>query len=171
MDKGPPIGIPGLGDFLAGYYHPARNRYVFHQSTAITAIKKEGSEGKNTSNITMFRVKIPLLRRRKDRYLHLSLGQAKNCYIGENGIIAVKLPLPLGTFITLWNNKEKFKKKYINLFLANYLTRDAGFDDELSKTQPSKILRGIMKKMPMVRNTLYLQPSRMRKFWIREKKL
>ncbi|MBS3816056.1 MAG: propionyl-CoA synthetase [Candidatus Thermoplasmatota archaeon] len=49
---------------------------------------------------------------------------------GETGVIAIKLPLPPGTFITLWNNKEKFKQEYMDPFPGYYFTGDAGFVDE-----------------------------------------
>lgn len=46
------------------------------------------------------------------------------------GAIAVKLPLPPGTFPTLWNAKERFHKSYLNTFPGYYETGDAGMIDE-----------------------------------------
>ncbi len=52
--------------------------------------------------------------------------------VGPNteGIIAVKLPLPPGNLITLWENDEGFKESYTNPYPGYYLTGDGGFIDE-----------------------------------------
>lgn len=49
---------------------------------------------------------------------------------GESGVISVKLPLPLGNFITLWKNDERFKQSYMDPYPGYYFTGDAGFIDE-----------------------------------------
>ncbi|MGB7317176.1 MAG: propionate-CoA ligase PrpE [Planktotalea sp.] len=49
---------------------------------------------------------------------------------GELGAIAVKLPLPPGTFPTLWNAEERFRKSYLTQFPGFYETGDAGMIDE-----------------------------------------
>lgn len=49
---------------------------------------------------------------------------------GELGAVAVKLPLPPGTFPTLWNAEERFRKSYLNAFPGYYETGDAGVRDE-----------------------------------------
>lgn len=46
------------------------------------------------------------------------------------GAIAVKLPLPPGTFPTLWNAKERFLKSYLKTFPGYYETGDAGTIDK-----------------------------------------
>ncbi|MBS1269093.1 MAG: Acetyl-coenzyme A synthetase [Gammaproteobacteria bacterium] len=46
------------------------------------------------------------------------------------GAITVKLPLPLGTFPTLWNNDERYLESYMERFKGYYLTGDAGYKDE-----------------------------------------
>ena len=46
------------------------------------------------------------------------------------GAIAVKLPLPPGTFPSLWNAEERFLKSYLNTFPGYYETGDAGMKDE-----------------------------------------
>ena len=46
------------------------------------------------------------------------------------GAIAVKLPLPPGTFPTLWNAEERFLKSYLSTFPGYYETGDAGLMDE-----------------------------------------
>ena len=46
------------------------------------------------------------------------------------GAIAVRLPLPPGTFPTLWNAEERFLKSYLSTFPGYYETGDAGSMDE-----------------------------------------
>jgi propionyl-CoA synthetase len=48
---------------------------------------------------------------------------------GELGSIAIKLPLPPGTFPTLWNSEDRFKSSYLNHFPGYYETGDAGIKD------------------------------------------
>ncbi|SET72418.1 propionyl-CoA synthetase [Thalassotalea agarivorans] len=49
---------------------------------------------------------------------------------GEEGCIAIKLPLPPGTLPTIWNNPERFKAGYLNTFPGYYITGDGGYIDE-----------------------------------------
>ena len=49
---------------------------------------------------------------------------------GTIGALAVKLPLPPGTFITLWNAPERFKQAYFSTYDGYYETGDAGYIDE-----------------------------------------
>ncbi len=49
---------------------------------------------------------------------------------GELGAVAVKLPLPPGTFPTLWNAEARFRKSYLDAFPGYYETGDAGIKDE-----------------------------------------
>ncbi len=49
---------------------------------------------------------------------------------GEHGVIAVKLPLPPGTFITLWEDDEAFEKEYMTDYPGFYFTGDGGYVDE-----------------------------------------
>ena len=46
------------------------------------------------------------------------------------GAIAVKLPLPPGTFPTLWNAEERYKTSYLEKFPGYYETGDAGLLDD-----------------------------------------
>ena len=46
------------------------------------------------------------------------------------GIIAVKLPLPPGNLPTLWQNDEKYKESYLDMFKGYYYTGDGGFIDK-----------------------------------------
>ena len=46
------------------------------------------------------------------------------------GALVVKLPLPPGTFPTLWNADERFVASYHSQFPGYYATADAGFMDE-----------------------------------------
>lgn len=49
---------------------------------------------------------------------------------GEIGALAVKLPLPPGTFINLWGAPERYKSAYFTTFDGYYETGDAGYIDE-----------------------------------------
>ena len=49
---------------------------------------------------------------------------------GDIGALSVKLPLPPGTFPTLWNADQRFKDAYLEEFPGYYKTGDAGFRDE-----------------------------------------
>ena len=46
---------------------------------------------------------------------------------GEIGSIVVKLPLPPGTFSTLWNAEERYRSAYFERFPGFYETGDAGY--------------------------------------------
>ncbi len=49
---------------------------------------------------------------------------------GDIGALAVKNPLPPGTFITLWNAEQRFVDSYFSRFPGYYETGDAGYVDE-----------------------------------------
>ncbi|WP_420346865.1 propionyl-CoA synthetase [Pelagibius sp.] len=49
---------------------------------------------------------------------------------GTIGALAGKLPMPPGTFPTLWNAKERYTKSYLANFPGYYETGDAGIIDE-----------------------------------------
>lgn len=49
---------------------------------------------------------------------------------GTIGALAVKLPLPPGTFINLWGAPERFESAYFSTFKGYYETGDAGYIDE-----------------------------------------
>ncbi|MEM1402876.1 MAG: propionyl-CoA synthetase [Pseudomonadota bacterium] len=46
------------------------------------------------------------------------------------GALAVKMPLPPGTFITLWNADERYRNTYFRRFDGYYETGDAGYIDD-----------------------------------------
>jgi len=48
----------------------------------------------------------------------------------EMGDVVVKLPLPPGTFPTLWNADERYKENYMSSYPGYYQTYDAGHIDE-----------------------------------------
>jgi propionyl-CoA synthetase len=48
---------------------------------------------------------------------------------GELGAIAVKLPLPPGTFPNLWNAEDRYKSSYLEQYPGYYETGDAGIKD------------------------------------------
>lgn len=49
---------------------------------------------------------------------------------GEIGALVVKLPLPPGTFPTLWQAKDRYFSAYLEQFPGYYETGDAGYIDE-----------------------------------------
>lgn len=49
---------------------------------------------------------------------------------GELGAIVTPLPLPPGTFPTLWNAEDRFRKSYLDSFPGYYETGDAGLIDK-----------------------------------------
>ena len=49
---------------------------------------------------------------------------------GEVGSLVIKLPLPPGTFPTLWNNDQGFLDSYLTAFPGYYKTADAGYMDD-----------------------------------------
>ena len=48
---------------------------------------------------------------------------------GEIGTLAIKLPLPPGSFPELWNARERFVEAYLSQFAGYYNTSDAGIID------------------------------------------
>jgi len=49
---------------------------------------------------------------------------------GKIGALAVKLPLPPGTFTTLWGAPDRFESAYFKTYPGYYETGDAGYIDE-----------------------------------------
>jgi propionyl-CoA synthetase len=49
---------------------------------------------------------------------------------GVEGMVAIKLPLPPGTLLTLWQDDEKFKTSYLEMFKGYYFTGDGGYFDK-----------------------------------------
>ncbi len=49
---------------------------------------------------------------------------------GDIGALVLKMPLPPGTFINLWNAPERFAEAYFSKFPGYYETGDAGYIDE-----------------------------------------
>lgn len=54
----------------------------------------------------------------------------KELEAGNEGFIAVKLPLPPGCLTTLWNNDLRFKNGYLTQFPGYYATGDGGYKDK-----------------------------------------
>ncbi|MTJ80184.1 MAG: propionyl-CoA synthetase [Telmatospirillum sp.] len=53
-----------------------------------------------------------------------------SCKPGQAGSLVVKLPLPPGTLMTLWNADQRFVDSYMYEFPGYYKTADAGYIDE-----------------------------------------
>ncbi|WP_298447579.1 propionyl-CoA synthetase [uncultured Marinobacter sp.] len=49
---------------------------------------------------------------------------------GEQGQIAVKLPLPPGCLVTVWGDDQRFQSSYLNLIPGFYTSGDGGYVDE-----------------------------------------
>jgi propionyl-CoA synthetase len=49
---------------------------------------------------------------------------------GQIGALVAKLPLPPGTFTTLWNDRDRHRNAYLEEFPGYYATADAGLIDE-----------------------------------------
>jgi len=49
---------------------------------------------------------------------------------GEEGSIALKLPLPPGTLATVWGDDQRFVDGYLRAYPGHYLTGDGGYIDE-----------------------------------------
>lgn len=48
----------------------------------------------------------------------------------QEGIVAIKLPLPPGTLSTLWKNDQKYRESYLDIFPGYYFTGDGGYYDK-----------------------------------------
>ncbi|MFT5758929.1 MAG: propionyl-CoA synthetase [Alteromonadaceae bacterium] len=55
--------------------------------------------------------------------------QGKKVATGEEGNIALKLPLPPGCLTTIWQDNNRFKAGYLNTFDGYYVTGDGGYID------------------------------------------
>jgi propionyl-CoA synthetase len=49
---------------------------------------------------------------------------------GEEGAIAIKLPLPPGTLPTLWGDDDRYVESYLSRYEGYYLTGDGGYVDD-----------------------------------------
>ncbi|MFL4474484.1 AMP-binding protein [Paeniglutamicibacter sp. MACA_103] len=49
---------------------------------------------------------------------------------GTEGMLCIRLPLPPGMLTTLWQDRERYRKAYLNEFDGYYLTGDSGLIDE-----------------------------------------
>jgi len=49
--------------------------------------------------------------------------------VGELGNIAIRLPLPPGTFTALWGDRERHRQSYLSQYPEHYLTGDSGIID------------------------------------------
>ncbi|WP_066756198.1 acetate--CoA ligase [Crocinitomix algicola] len=56
--------------------------------------------------------------------------EGENLGPNEEGLVAVKLPLPPGNLMNLWRNPKRFNASYLNRFPGYYFTGDGGYKDE-----------------------------------------
>ncbi|MEU8621885.1 propionyl-CoA synthetase [Streptomyces sp. NPDC048623] len=54
----------------------------------------------------------------------------QDCAPGQEGAIALRLPLPPGTLPTLWQDDDRYQESYLSSFPDHYLTGDGGYLDE-----------------------------------------
>lgn len=50
--------------------------------------------------------------------------------VNEEGYVAIRLPLPPGTLMSLWGNPERFHQGYLRRFKGYYFSGDGGYRDE-----------------------------------------
>jgi propionyl-CoA synthetase len=62
--------------------------------------------------------------------MHILDDSGKEMPRGEVGALVAKLPMPPGTFPTLWNADERFRQVYLTDYPGYYKTSDAGFIDQ-----------------------------------------
>ena len=48
----------------------------------------------------------------------------------EEGFVAIRLPLPPGTLLDIWQDEQRFRKGYLEKFEGYYFSGDGGFRDE-----------------------------------------
>ena len=48
----------------------------------------------------------------------------------EEGYVVIKLPLPPGTMLDLWNDNQRFQEGYLNKFPGYYFSGDGGYKDD-----------------------------------------
>ena len=61
--------------------------------------------------------------------LHVLDAEGKQKAANEMGALAIRLPLPPGTFPTIWNGRERMRSGYFATYPGYYLTGDSGMID------------------------------------------
>ncbi|MGV9249689.1 propionyl-CoA synthetase [Streptomyces sp. NPDC003710] len=56
--------------------------------------------------------------------------QGRRCGPGQEGAVALRLPLPPGSLPTLWNDDERYRTSYLSRYPGYYVTGDRGYVDE-----------------------------------------
>ena len=56
--------------------------------------------------------------------------QGEQCAPNEQGVVAIKLPLPPGCLPTIWKNTARFKTGYLTQYPGYYLSGDGGYIDD-----------------------------------------
>ncbi len=56
--------------------------------------------------------------------------QGGQCAPNEQGVVAIKLPLPPGCLPTIWQNTARFKTGYLTQYPGYYLSGDGGYIDD-----------------------------------------
>ena len=61
--------------------------------------------------------------------VHVLDAEGRDCAPGQEGAVAIRLPLPPGTLPTLWRDDERFVRSYMSRYPGYYLTGDGGYID------------------------------------------
>lgn len=56
--------------------------------------------------------------------------EGKELHANQEGLVVIKLPLPPGNMLGLWENEERFQSSYFKRFEGYYLSGDGGYVDE-----------------------------------------
>ncbi|TLX46755.1 propionyl-CoA synthetase [Pseudoalteromonas phenolica] len=62
--------------------------------------------------------------------VHILDVDGNQCEANEQGVVALKLPLPPGCLTTIWGNADRFKQSYLSQYKGYYLSGDGGYIDE-----------------------------------------
>jgi acyl-coenzyme A synthetase/AMP-(fatty) acid ligase len=62
--------------------------------------------------------------------IHILDGEGRELPPQEEGVVAVRLPLPPGCFPNLWKNTPRFKESYLSTYPGYYSSGDGGYRDE-----------------------------------------
>jgi acyl-coenzyme A synthetase/AMP-(fatty) acid ligase len=62
--------------------------------------------------------------------IHILNEDGEQLKANQEGFVAIKLPLPPGNLVGLWNNPERFERSYLEKFPGYYFSGDGGFVDE-----------------------------------------
>jgi propionyl-CoA synthetase len=74
--------------------------------------------------------------------VHVLDDTAQDLPAGQEGAIAIKLPLPPGTLPTLWQDDERYVSGYLSVYDGYYLTGDGGLLDDVLNVAGHRLSTG-----------------------------